>query len=77
MHFISDLRRSLVLMRHDATSFTMFIPFCASENYCTTLPVEICSFLAQVNVVLRLLCSLLILLLFSFMSLSVSYGLRM
>lgn len=32
MHFISDLRRPLVLMGHDETSFLMFIHFCALCN---------------------------------------------
>lgn len=76
MHFISDLRRPLVLMGHGKTSFPMFVHFCASVHYCTTLSAEICSFLAQVSVALSLPCSLLIPLLLSLMGLSVSYGLR-
>lgn len=76
MHFVSDLRRPLVLTGHDETSFPMSIHFCASVHYCTTLSAEMCSFLAQVSVVLRLPCSLLILLLLYLMGLLVSYGLK-
>lgn len=77
MHFISDPGRLLVLMGHDETSLPMFIPFCASVCYCTTLPAEIYGFLAQVSVVLRLPCSLFTLLLLSLVDFSVSYRLKM
>lgn len=77
MHFISDLGRHLVVMGHDETLFPMFIPFCASVHYCTTLSAEICGFPEQVSLVLRLPCSLFLLLLLLLMDLAVSYGLKM
>lgn len=47
-------------MGHNETSFPMFVHFCVSVHCCTTLSPEICSSLAQVTVIFRLTCALLI-----------------
>lgn len=49
MHFISDLRRPLDLTGIWWNLFPMFMHFCASVWCRTTLPAEMCSFLAQMT----------------------------